>query len=427
MVKLIYTDGQSMMGAMMKNKWIALILGLCLLLSMNFMPVDAMEVIEISGSRLEGPKLLSECPPIPNTPNFTFSYGTALLNVSPAPIGTAILAKSPRGDVVGCTVITTTGYYGAMYIYGEDTSVSPVIPGMRPGETVSFFVDNISGTASQQLTYSNDRDLHEINLTATGESAPLANFSADKISGAAPLLVQFTNQTIGVVTGWLWNFGDGETSTLQNPSHSYVSKGVYTVSLTAYGTPENTTETKTNCITAYDSAIANFSASPLSGIAPLGVDFSNTSTGDYSNYSWTFGDGSTSTQANPGHTYIASGNYTVSLTVYGLGSSDLETKTDYITVYQPVIASFFAIPTNGMAPLLVSFTNTSTGDFDTYNWDFGDGDSSTEQNPNHLYTSNGIYTVTLSVDGNGGTEEETKIEYIVVSNQNYVFLPLLLK
>ena len=410
---------------MRKNTKFFLILTL---IGLSLLLIQAKKIIEIPHYALGGQDVKSSCPTISNTPNFTFAYGEVQLNGFPASIGTIVLAKSPRGDIVGCTEVSTTGYYGAMYIYGEDTSVTPAIPGIRSGETVQFLVENLNASTSNILIYSNDRNLHEINLTAVGETAPISNFGANITSGVKPLTVQFTDQTIGTATSWLWNFGDGNTSVLQSPSHTYLAKGVYTVSLTSTGPAGSTTETKSNYITVYDPTNANFTASMTSGIAPFQANFTNTSSGDYSMSNWSFGDGSTSTLNNPSHTYSTVGIYTVSLTVSGLGSSDTETKTGYISVYQPVSASFIASPTSGNSPLLVNFTNTSTGDFSSILWSFGDGSTSSETNPTHSYLSIGTYTVSLTVSGNGGVDEEVKTDLIIVTNNlSQIFLPLIVK
>ena len=153
---------------------------------------------------------------------------------------------------------------------------------------------------------------------------------------------------------------------------------------------------------------------PREGIAPLEVSFTNTSTGDITTYLWDFGDTITSTAKNPTHMYTADGVYTISLTVDGPGGLDTEVKTNYITVYKTVQAGFYALPTEGIAPLEVSFTNTSTGDIATYLWDFGDGITSTAENPTHMYTADGVYTISLTVNGPGGLDTEVKTNYITV-------------
>ena len=80
-------------------------------------------------------------------------------------MGTLVTAQSPRGDTVGCSVVTTAGYFGAIYIYGEDNSVSPAIPGMRAGETVTFTLNGWAAAASPSLVWSNDKDFHQIALS----------------------------------------------------------------------------------------------------------------------------------------------------------------------------------------------------------------------------------------------------------------------
>lgn len=166
--------------------------------------------------------------------------------------------------------------------------------------------------------------------------------------------------------------------------------------------------------TLYAATTADFSATPTSGVASLSVSFTNLATGAYDTVEWVFGDGGTSTETNPTHVYAEPGMYDVSLTVSGPGGTDAETKLDYITVYTPVQADFTAIPVDGLAPLEVVFTNASTGDISTYEWGFGDGTTSAEQNPTHTYTTEGIYTVSLTVDGLGGSSTVTKTEYVTV-------------
>jgi hypothetical protein len=173
---------------------------------------------------------------------------------------------------------------------------------------------------------------------------------------------------------------------------------------------------------------ANFSASPTSGISPLEASFTNSSTGDYTTCTWTFGDGGTSNDCNnPTHTYTAAGVYTVALTVSGPGGTDTLTRIDYITVYEPVNASFTGSPTSGAPPLLVTFTNQSSGDYDTCFWDFGDGGTSDDcSNPGHTYTQAGGYTVSLTVSGAGGTDTAVKSDYIEVLAAYKLYLPLIM-
>jgi len=168
----------------------------------------------------------------------------------------------------------------------------------------------------------------------TGPVLPVAEFAGDPTGGIVPLTVDFADQSTGAPASWNWTFGDGGTSTAQNPSHTYNSAGTYTVSLTVTNAEGNDTETKTDYITVdpIPAPVAAFSGSPTSGTVPLTVEFTDESTGNITSWSWNFGDGGTSTAQNPSHEYAAAGTYTVSLTVSGPGGSDGETKTGYISV-----------------------------------------------------------------------------------------------
>jgi len=165
--------------------------------------------------------------------------------------------------------------------------------------------------------------------------------------------------------------------------------------------------------------VANFSGTPTTGIAPLEVSFTDSSTGEIGTWSWSFGDGGSITAQNPTYTYDAPGTYTVSLTVTGPSGSDTEIENNYITVTEapvPPVAKFSGTSTTGMAPLEVSFTDSSTGDIDSWSWTFGDGGSSTAQNPIYTYNDPGTYTVSLTVTGPGGTDTEIMNNYITVTS-----------
>lgn len=167
--------------------------------------------------------------------------------------------------------------------------------------------------------------------------------------------------------------------------------------------------------TIYTPVRAGFTAAPLSGPIPLTTTFTNTSTGNYTTTLWTFGDGTTSTVEHPTHVYVEAQAYTVTLTITGLGGTETLTRSRYITAYQPVEADFVATPLSGTNPLTVTFMNRSTGSYDAARWDFGDGFTSTVQNPSHTYAAAGTFTVTLTVSGTGGVDTITRPAYISVA------------
>jgi PKD repeat protein len=167
-----------------------------------------------------------------------------------------------------------------------------------------------------------------------------------------------------------------------------------------------------------DPPVANFTASPLSGDPALEVHFTNASTGTITSYSWDFGDGITSSTTNPVHTYDTDGVYTVTLTVVGPGGYDTETKIAYITCGNPPgpTVEFEGSPLSGDASLTVQFTDLSTGNnVHAWLWNFGDGGSSTQQNPEYIYNTAGTYNVTLSATDDDGIRSLTKDAYIEVT------------
>ncbi len=243
---------------------------------------------------------------------------------------------------------------------------------------------------------------------------PVANFTSSVTSGKAPVYVKFTDTSTGSPTFWFWNFGDGSKSYLQNPTHKYSKAGTYTVNLTVKNAAGRNTVTKTEYIKVVTKPVANFTSSVTSGIVPLKVTFTDTSTGSPTFWFWDFGDGSKSYQQNPTHKYSNAGIYTVNLTVKNAVGRNTVTKTGYINVVTKPVANFTSSVTSGIVPLKVTFTDTSTGTPVAWKWDFGDGSKSYQQNPTHKYSNVGTYTVNLTVKNAIGRNTVTKTEYIKV-------------
>jgi len=170
-----------------------------------------------------------------------------------------------------------------------------------------------------------------------------------------------------------------------------------------------------------ETPVARFVASPLSGYAPLTVQFTDTSLKRPTSWTWAFGDGASSFERDPEHTFSQSGTYTVSLTVQNAGGFDTMTQPDLIVVTEPPttgpIPEFSADPRAGNAPLAVRFTDLTIGTVTSWIWDFGDGSTpSTEQNPSHPYSTTGSYDVLLTVsDGINPPNTQTKTAYILVN------------
>jgi len=229
-----------------------------------------------------------------------------------------------------------------------------------------------------------------------------ADFTASVTSGQNTLQVSFTDTSTGTTPiMWMWSFGDGAISSQQNPTHTYQSPGTFTVSLQALASFfDFDIETKTDYITVDPAPlVVDFAGTPTTGPHPLTVAFTDGSTGGTTTaWSWDFGDGSTSSLQHPTHVYTAPGSYSVAFTSFvGLQSGSL-VKSDYITAdLAPLVVDFEATPVQGVNSLQVAFSDASTGAITTaWLWDFGDGNTSIVQHPNHIYTAPGDYTVSLT-------------------------------
>jgi len=257
-------------------------------------------------------------------------------------------------------------------------------------------------------------------IEISGASPPVADFEGSPTGGCWPLGVTFMDLSTNSPTGWAWSFGDGSpTGTDQNPYHTYTGVGSYTVELTATNSSGSDTETKPDYIIV--SQVADFSGYPLTGIEPLGVTFTDLSLSSPTGWAWDFGDGYTGANQNPYHAYSSAGLYTVSLVALYTGGSYTETKADYVEVSPDTpVANFTMNKTSGYTPLSVHFSDTSTSisPIVSWLWTFGDGNTSTSQNPAHVYTAPGVYTITLTATNamlRSDTEIKSRVLTVVLS------------
>jgi PKD repeat protein len=280
-----------------------------------------------------------------------------------------------------------------------------------------------AGTYTVTLTATNAGGSNTVSKTghivvSTVATTPVAAFLSTVESGTAPLTVQFVDSSVNTPTSWVWSFGDGNTSTLQNPSHTYTTEGTYTVTLTVTNAGGSDTMTKARYISVtYAEPLTSFTSNVTRGPAPLSVGFTDTSNNTPTSWKWKFGDDATSTDQNPTHKYTEPGTYTVSLTAKNSAGSNTTKMTDYITVTLvgvPVV-SFTADMRSGTIPFTIQFSDTSSNSPTSWLWSFGDGSSSTEKNPSHIYTAAGTYTVSLTATNEAGNNSHTASNYITAN------------
>lgn len=260
-----------------------------------------------------------------------------------------------------------------------------------------------------------------------GASAQLkANFSVDRDAGCSPLLVQFTNLTTGASANarYTWDLGNGNTSFLFAPGATYRNEQTYTVRLTVADGAD--TASHTAVITVHKKPSVAFNVANNSGCFPLPARFSSivqAGAGNIANYTWDFGDGTVAqgpAEASPVHTYRFAQQFSVRLTVANtLGCVSTAEQNNMVQVQDGVRAAFTsnrkALCQPGDA---VQFQSNSSGSGTlSYLWDFGDGATSTQAAPRHVYNSRGSFTVKLRVtNAQGCTDEMVVPDYVHVAN-----------
>ncbi|WP_165836287.1 PKD domain-containing protein [Taibaiella soli] len=257
-------------------------------------------------------------------------------------------------------------------------------------------------------------------LSAWGQTA---NFTANNVTGCAPLVVQFTSTSTGTnaSTTYNWNLGNSVTSVLQNPSTTYSTAGTYTVTLTVSNGGSSNTKTITNYITVKPSPAVNFTASPLAACPGSTIQFTNTSalnaTGN-GTFLWNFGDGQTSNLENPSHYFPNPGFYNITLQVTNsAGCTKTKVDSGYIHIYDPPTVDFTGNTNLCNPPAATTITATATGANPyTYSWTYGDGGSGSGNPTTHTYTTNGNYDVKVIVtDGHGCKDTVSKTAFMHVS------------
>jgi len=261
--------------------------------------------------------------------------------------------------------------------------------------------------------------------TTLNAQTPVADFTADVTSGCIPLTVNFNDLSANTPTSWFWEFGNSNTSILQNPSAVYLTPGTYTVTLIAYNSFGNDTMVKFNYITVFESPTADFTSDTTSGCNPLTVQFtdlSNPGSSAITSWFWDFGDGNSDTLSNPIYTYDTQGSYYVSITVTNAdGCGNSFSRSNYITINEGPQAGFTKTADTACSiPFTVNFSDISTqgsAAITSWRWYFGDGDSSTTVNPSHTYTSLNTFNVMLIITDAGGCSDTAAQDVSIINFQ----------
>ena len=239
-------------------------------------------------------------------------------------------------------------------------------------------------------------------------------------SGCGSLVVEFQDLSTGAPNTWLWDFGNGNSSSLQNPTVIYTSPGIFDVTLIISDSITNDSKVSNGLIKVFDTPISKISTnSILNGCIPLEVNFEDISVSNnlIVNWQWDFGDGGASNLQNPIYNYNSDGNFSVSLLVTDLnGCQSLSTQTNLIEVNELPVVNFISdIPFSCNPTELITFTNNTLGLAD-YIWNFGDGNSSILENPIHNYAA-GTYSVSLLAKLGACIDTLLKTNYIVVGEE----------
>ena len=293
-------------------------------------------------------------------------------------------------------------------------------PNISTSET-PIITYNSPGTYSYDLLVTNDAGCSDQFFgTVVVESQPSVNFAVDDRNSCLKQHdVQFFNGSANA-SSYLWEFGDGDTSSLVAPNHSYFGTGNYNVSLTAFNSNGcSNTSTISNYITIQE-PIANFVFDVSEGCVPLSVSFSNTSVmppGEVlASTTWSFEGGTPlgSNSSNPSVIFNTVDSFDVQLIVEtSSGCRDTLLARDTITAGDPPVIDFLVDPISACADSTIDFTNLS-GNANEYEWQFGDGGSSQEEHPTHIYADTGYFDITLIAKNNGCPDTVEKVDQVYI-------------
>jgi PKD repeat protein len=354
--------------------------------------------------------------PQPPSANFTGvpTTGSIPLTVTFTDSSTGTITNRSWTFGDGGTTNTTNTTMAYTYNSAGTNTVTLLVSGPF-GESTNTQVNYIIATTTPPLQIVSPANF-DFGLLPVGQSSTqiffVANTGFQTLNGAATV----SGTPFAIVSGSPYTVNGGQTG-LVTVSFSPLAAGAFTDSVVFASNGGISSNALTG--SAAVAPTAGFTGNPTNGAATLLVNFTDASSGTVTGWAWVFGDGGASALTNPSHAYTNAGIFSVTLTVFGpLGTNTLS-LANYITVTNAVgvpIADFIASPTNGAAPLLVNFTDVSTGSITNHSWSFGDGNTSLLVDPSHAYSTSGTYSVILTVSGPGGSSATNLANLITVTN-----------
>jgi YVTN family beta-propeller protein len=368
--------------------------------------------------------------------NTTTNTVSATVTVGVNPIGIAV---NPTGTYA------YTANYGNSSVSVINASTNTVSATINVGTNPYGVAINPTGTYAYVANRGNS-SVSVINTTTNTVSAtvtvgvnpvgiavfyipisPVATFTANTTFGVAPLAIQFNDTSTNAPTAWNYTFGDGAYSIIQNATHTYTTAGNYSVSLTSSNIAGSNTSTQTTWVNVTPPVpVASYSAAPVSPqVAPATVSFNDTSTNAPISWQWQVNGGAVLVTQNITAIFSTAGTYWVNHTASNSGGTSVWDNATYTVTAPFLTGGFSGTPLSGAVPLSVTFTDTSTN-ATGWNYTFGDGNSSTSQNPVFTYNIPGIYTVVQTVTNTYGSNPNvtTRTNYINVSSSSSSLLAM---
>lgn len=351
---------------------------------------------------------------------------TQAITVFPEPVASFTVNTIPGCSPLALTFTnTSTGATNYNWDFGDGNNSVLTSP-VHTYTNSTLFAQNFT----VQLVATNSNGCTDTTTQViTTFPKPLFTFTMIPASGCSPLSVNFPTIPGAVTTNW--DFGDGNTSVSLNPTHTFTNSTLSNLSFTVTLIAQNAfmcVDTAYGVPVVFPKPIANFNRNPVSGCSPLLVNFTNTSALNVGN-NWDFNDGNLSTATNPSNTFTT--NNTSSNTVYNVQLLVISANGCRDSITKPVTLlprpqANFSVDTPACSPKMLTFTNLSLG-ANTYNWNFGNSNTSTATNPTQQYINNsGInqtYTVQLIATNAVNCKDTIEVPIIVHSQPNFNIVP----